>query len=149
MVRRSSRIHERPLMPTRQTPTGSRPAGAYVQVRRLSFPASHQTTPAATASTPAAPRGRNPPSSGCKEITFAPAAPGTVRTGPSSGREGVWRVLRASSTASPRASCFHERFKRAAHFFRVAVEQAIHIARSVRLCGEAHVTHRWGNLARC
>ena len=29
---RSSRIHERPSIPTRETPTGSRPAGARVQL---------------------------------------------------------------------------------------------------------------------
>ena len=52
------------LIPTRQTPTGSRPAGACVRAARLNSPAGRQTTPAATAPAPAAPRGRNPPSSG-------------------------------------------------------------------------------------
>jgi hypothetical protein len=60
---RLSRIHERLSIPTRETPTGTGPSGARVQSARLTPPADRRTNRAATASTPAAPRGRNPPSS--------------------------------------------------------------------------------------
>ncbi len=51
------------LIPTRVTPTGSRPAGACVQPRLLNSLPNHRTAPAGMGPAPAAPRGRSRTSS--------------------------------------------------------------------------------------